>query len=310
MNTEQRLAWLAERKKGLGGTDIASLCGVGYRTPLEIWQDKTTPEVIEDNVHPLLLIGQATEDLNAMLYCQRMSMDRSEVIKPAAMTWHKSNPIAFASLDFQRVDSRPLETKYTIFFGQERWGEEMTDQIPFGYIPQGQWEMACSGSDVVDFSVLSGSGDHRVYQLGQDAKLIGLLFEIGGEFWDRFVKTATPPPSDWMHPAAEELTSRLIAIEKERAVVLDDDAAKLAADFVRLKEIAKEADEEADAIKSKLEIAMDLHGVPRPGKAIAGDVRLSRWIVEEAYIEPKPYLRKAYGQFRATKIKPKSPKGQ
>jgi putative phage-type endonuclease len=302
MNRNQ---WLAERKTGLGGTDISSLVGVGYGTPQTVWADKTNPEVVDAEVHPLLRIGKATEWINADLYCKRMSIHRDDVKNNEGLTRSPKHSFAFASLDFQRVDGRPVETKYTVFFGNERWGEELTDQIPFGYIPQVHWQMDAVGSDVADVSVLSGSGEHRVYQVGRDVKFMALLIEVGGEFWEKFVKTGTPPPDDWMHPAAEELTARLVAIEKERTVVLDDDAGQLAADFVRLKEIIKEAEAEADAKKSQLEILMDAQGVPRAGKAIAGDIRLSRWIVEEAYVEPKPYTRKAYAQFRATAIKPK-----
>lgn len=309
MNAEQRKSWLAERKSGLGGTDIASLVGVGYGTPQTVWADKTNPEVVDGDVHPLLRIGKATESLNAELYCKRMGLDRFDINPHGErITRNPKHSFAFASLDFERVDGRPVETKYTVFFGNERWGEELTDQIPFGYIPQTHWQMDAVGSDVADVSVLSGSGEHRVYQVGRDVKLMAMLIEIGGEFWEKFVRTCTPPPDDWMHPAAKELTARLVAIEKERTVVLDDDAGQLAADFVRLKEIIKEAEAEADAKKSQLEILMDAQGVPRAGKAIAGDIRLSRWIVEEAYVEPKPYIRKAYAQFRATAIKPKGKK--
>lgn len=309
MTSLDRKAWLAERKTGLGATDIASLCGVGFGTPQTVWADKTTPEVPDDEPHPLLAIGLATERLNVGLYCRRMGLTYGEdVAKPLPILRHPNQSFAFASLDFETSAGIPVETKYTIFFTDARWGEELTDQVPFGYITQGQWQLGCANRDYQDVSVLSGSGEHRIYRVCRDVKLVGLLLDIGGEFWDRFVTTGTPPPNDWMHPAREELTARLIAIEKERHVVLTGEAEEIAANFVRLKEIAKDADDEAERMKSALNLAMDQHGVPRPGKAIAGDVRLSRWIVEEAYVEPKPYLRKAYEQFRATKIKPKKGK--
>jgi len=38
MNTEK---WLNERRKGIGGSDAAAICGLSpYRTPLQVWQDK------------------------------------------------------------------------------------------------------------------------------------------------------------------------------------------------------------------------------------------------------------------------------
>jgi len=33
--------WLNERRKGIGGSDAAAICGVSpYRTPLQVWKDK------------------------------------------------------------------------------------------------------------------------------------------------------------------------------------------------------------------------------------------------------------------------------
>jgi len=301
MNTTERATWLAERKTGLGGTDIASLCGVGFGTPQTVYADKISPVVDDAEVHPLLQIGLATERMNVELYCKKMGLVYGEdVCKPLPIIRHKVEPFAFASLDFETDAGVSIETKYTVFFGDERWGEELTDQVPFGYVTQGQWQLACSEGDYQDLSVLSGTGDHRIYRVGRDPKLIGLLLEIGGEFWNRFVKTMTPPPLGWMPPAREAFVNRLIEIAKDKQVVLDDEAAGLADEFVRLKEIVKEAVSEISAKQQRLEILMG-----DAGKAIAGDVRLSRWIVAETIIPAKEaHPRRAYSQFRATKIKP------
>ncbi|MFO0937866.1 MAG: YqaJ viral recombinase family protein [Gemmataceae bacterium] len=306
MNPTERKQWLAERKSGLGGTDIASICGVGFGNPLTVYQDKTTTEIIDEEVHPLLQIGLATERMNVEMYCKKMGLVYGEdVRKPTPIVRHKSAPYAFASLDFETADAVPVETKYTILFGDARWGEEMTDQVPFGYVTQGQWQLGCNDGNHQDLSVLSGAGEHRIYRVGRDVRLIGLLLEIGGEFWDKFVRTQTPPPLDWMPPAREAFTERLIAVEREKRIVLGDDAAKLADEFVRLKEIVKDAEIEIDEKQQQLEILMG-----DAGKALAGDVRLSRWIVPETIIPAKEaYPRKAYSQFRATKIKP-SQKGK
>jgi putative phage-type endonuclease len=299
-----RTAWLAERKKGLGATDISSLIGTGFGTPLSVYLDKTDPAVTDsDNVHPLLRMGLATEEINAREYCRKLDLVYGrDVAKPTeAVTRHGQHAFAFASLDFQRADGRPVETKYTVYFAGERWGEEMTDAVPYGYLPQTQWQMACSGSDVADISALSGNGSHRVYRIARDETLIQMLLDIGGEFWHDFVLRGSMPPEAWMHPAASELTERLIRIEKEHQTVIDDpDIVACAEQFVKLREIAKEAEEASDEIRSRLEAAMG-----ESGKAIAGGVRLSKWLIEEKLIEPKPYIRKPSVGFRATKIKPK-----
>ena len=41
MTPEQRQAWLAERRTGIGGSDAAAACGLSkYKTRLELWLDK------------------------------------------------------------------------------------------------------------------------------------------------------------------------------------------------------------------------------------------------------------------------------
>lgn len=41
-NTLDRQAWLEERRKGIGGSDVAAVLGLNpYRTPIDLWKDKT-----------------------------------------------------------------------------------------------------------------------------------------------------------------------------------------------------------------------------------------------------------------------------
>ena len=46
MNREQ---FLLDRKQGIGGSDVASILGVSpFRTALEVYHDKTSPELVLD----------------------------------------------------------------------------------------------------------------------------------------------------------------------------------------------------------------------------------------------------------------------
>ena len=57
MNREQ---FLLDRKKGIGGSDVASILGVSpFRTALEVYHDKTSPE---------LLLEEMNEDMPAMYF--------------------------------------------------------------------------------------------------------------------------------------------------------------------------------------------------------------------------------------------------
>ena len=44
-----RAQWLELRRQGIGGSDVAAILGLSkWRTPLEVWQDKTATAPVED----------------------------------------------------------------------------------------------------------------------------------------------------------------------------------------------------------------------------------------------------------------------
>ena len=60
MNREE---WLALRKKGIGGSDAAAVCGMSrYKGPLDVYLDKTNP-VIEENDNEPMLFGRLFEPI-------------------------------------------------------------------------------------------------------------------------------------------------------------------------------------------------------------------------------------------------------
>lgn len=297
-----RKAWLADRKTCLGATDIASILGHGFGSPQSVWKEKTTPEVVDSPAHPLLRMGLALEQTNIDLYCERLDLKYGEdVIKPAGISRHPEHAWLGATLDFQRASGTPVETKYVAIFRGDRWGDEQTDHVPNGYLIQCLTQMECVGADMADLSALGGFGEHRIYRIGRNAKIIRLILEVGHEFWEKFILAGVAPPEDWMHPAGNEIAEQLVAIEKEKAVVLGDDVAVLAGKYVELGQIVKEAEEEREATRDKLIEAMN-----DAGKAVAGGYRLSKWFVPEKTVQPKPYTTKARVDFRATAIKEKT----
>ena len=285
MTATERPAWLEERRTGLGATDLASLCGVGFRTPRQVYASKVDPAADEE-AHPLLRIGLATEALNAALYTARTGV---EVAKPVAISRHAVHPWAAASLDWLTDGDTPVETKYTPFFGGDRWGEEFTEQIPDGYLVQVQWQMFVTGAETADVSVLSGTGDHRVYRVPRMESLVGLLLEVGRRFWLDCVLPQVPPADDWCQRFAGAVEETIARIDASVEPVLGPEAEAAAEEYRQAKVVAKEADGIADAAKEKL---LGLMGPA--AKATAGPFVLTRTLVEggkEVAYVTKPYVR-------------------
>ena len=59
-----QIDWLKERQKGIGGSDVAAILGMSpWRTPYQVWEEKTTPidETAEEDDRPALYWGRVLE---------------------------------------------------------------------------------------------------------------------------------------------------------------------------------------------------------------------------------------------------------
>lgn len=254
MTSTERTAWLRRRQQGIGGTDIASIAGVGFQTAMQVYEEKVAAEPIDRAPSPLMLMGLATEQVNADLY----SLRRDVELAAPGMVWNPYRHWQFATFD--RVEEsdhlRPVELKYTPFFG-DRWGPDGSDEIPDAYLIQATWQAhilresetkSCDPTTAV--SALSGSGDHRVYSIPFDPDLADLLIEIGAAFW-RFVE-ARQPPYDWTHPLQKTIADRLTKIRPDTSLELGEREHSLALAYRDAREREKEAKEQAESCKSEL----------------------------------------------------------
>jgi putative phage-type endonuclease len=260
MHPSDRLQWLRDRQKGVGGTDVASIAGVGFRTAAEVYADKIAPEPEDRPPGPLLAMGLATEPHNAALYAARTGR---RLFSPGLLR-STVHPFAFATFDrlsADKLDSGepdygcPVELKYTPFFG-DRWGDDGTDHVPDGYLVQATWQLVVlrdRGHAVghCDVSALSGNGEHRVYRVPFDSHLAGLLLEVAGRFW-RHVELREMPGEDWQGSFAGAVAGRLAAIRPDTSVVLPDEALDLADSYRDARAAERAAKDAAEFHKARL----------------------------------------------------------
>lgn len=253
----RRQTWLKRRQKGIGGTDIASIAGVGYQTALDVYEEKVAPEPIDRAPSPLMLMGLRTERINTAFYKERTG----HVLQSPGMKHSFNHEWMYATFDRVALHAetlapwRSVELKYTPFFN-DSWGEDGSDEVPDSHLIQATWqayilrEDNAEVSDTHAISALSGSGDHRIFLVPFDPRLAAMLLELGAAFW-KFVVARTPP-LDWTHPLQSEISQRLTEIRPETAIELDVDDMALVAGYQNAKEDEKAARENANQFKAEL----------------------------------------------------------
>ena len=198
-----RRAWLEERRKGLGGSDVAALFGVHpWESPYSLWLDKTgqTPlDAREDDVR--LEVGKELEPLTRRLYMRETG--RFVVPGGNEVIFDKECPWLCGSLD-GRVDSDDnspsvgtgvFEGKTAMIFVKGAWDK---GAIPLYIQIQVQTYMAVTGYTwgSVACLVLGAKEPLIIRDVARNNKFIAALRFKASEFWETYVLTGNPPPVD------------------------------------------------------------------------------------------------------------------
>lgn len=260
MTELSRAEWLAQRRTGIGGSDVAAILGLSpWRTPYQVWEDKTGRSE-EQPETPALYWGRLLEDPIRQAYADRTGLT---VTKPDRMFTSEEHPFMLANLDGIASDGRIVEFKTTS--RADGWGEEGSDEIPDYYQTQVQHYMSVMGAERADVGVLIAGRDFRIYTVEADAELQQMLIEEEAKFWE-LVKTDTPPGVNCTTDAARRW--RTATANK----VLSADAEMLSVweDLCAIRHQIDVLKEEEDALKALIMRAMkDAVSLKADGKTLA-----------------------------------------
>ena len=188
-----------DRTKYIGGSDIGAILGLSkFRTPLEVWMEKTGKEVRQLDSLPLRF-GSFAEEFIASEYARAT---RFELLHDESIYIHPTHPMMSAHVDrfilgdgLSNPATRLLECKTANPFARGEWGEPGTDQVPMSYLCQCIWYMAITGIEQCDLAVLFGNSDFRIYEIERDLELEALVIEKALHFWNEYVLKDSPPPA-------------------------------------------------------------------------------------------------------------------
>jgi putative phage-type endonuclease len=180
--------WLDWRRKGLGGSDVAAICGMSrYKSPMEVYLDKLGEiPPLEDN--PKMKAGRILEPIIADWFAEDTGY---KVQRQNWMFQHKDHPFMLANIDRWLPGlNAGLECKNTAEYCRSDW--EGT-QAPTEYILQCNHYMAVTGAERWFIAVLIGGWDFQWKVIERDDSLIQNLITVESDFWNDNVLAKIPP---------------------------------------------------------------------------------------------------------------------
>lgn len=208
-NSEEK--WLQARQRGIGASDIASICNLSpWSSEFKIWAEKTGSVGLKRSSEAMRW-GLKIEPLLRENYIEDLKLDKKRLWhKENSLFRNKKNPLYQASLDgYIKGKKIIFEGKTTSHFNSKDWGNPYTDEIPEYYLSQCMWQMGViKEAKHVDLAVLISGSKFRIYRIYRNDKVIKGLQDKADKFWEN-VKSKNPPsaedPSEATKRALEEV---------------------------------------------------------------------------------------------------------
>lgn len=263
MNTQvNRDQFLAGRKSGIGGSDVAAILGLSkYKSPYQLWLDKTNRTESHDSESEPAYWGNQLEDIVAKEYAKRNGVKIQRVnatIRNPEHDWMLANiDRAIVNPDIsgnvrikegKLTTDRILECKTANQYLAKLWGDEQTESIPDYYLTQCQWYLGNTGASICGLGVLIGGQKFRSYQIAYDEELFEMLKVECSNFWHEHVLADVPPAPTTF----DDVLHRWSTHNPDQAVIADPQLFQDVAEYKELNSNIKDAGKELDALKLKI----------------------------------------------------------
>ncbi|MEV0440921.1 lambda-exonuclease family protein [Streptomyces spectabilis] len=217
-----REQWLAVRRLGVGGSEVAAVLGMSkYTSPHEVYLDKRGELPLDRPMNPELaeaaFWGLAHEPTIARVFSERSGL---AVVEGPGTLAHVERHWMLANVDRYVLDedaqpSSLLEIKTRSAYQLDEW----LDSVPDGPALQTHWYLAVTGYSHAHVAALLGGNRLLIHRVERDEALVEHLVALVSEFWQG-VLDGTPPPVDGSE-ATEELLGHLYKVKAEAVTVVD-----------------------------------------------------------------------------------------
>lgn len=284
---------LKDRQKGLGGSDIAAVLGLSpYKTPYELYLEKTAPEPIETRCNEAMKWGVLLEDSIAYGYQEQTGNE----VEKCGEFLHPHHPIFFAHPDrLLSGNKKGLEIKNVSINASSSWGPSGSNIIPENYFMQISHYMYVTGFSEWDVAALIGGNTLRIYTFHHNKAFDEIIEESGLNFWKNHVEPRIPPEVSFSSSGKDILRKYHADIE-QKTVVLPED-------YLHWKKVYAESNKLAKEYSKSAEIASNhiLEGMKDAQRALLPDgscFSRKKISVSGYSIEPREYVRLDFKEFR------------
>lgn len=219
--------WLEDRRKGIGGSDVATILGLNkYKSVYQLWLEKTGQVEVTSAQSEAAYWGNTLEEVVAEEFSKRTG---KKVRRRNRVFEHSKYPFLRANIDRDVVgENAVLECKTANQYLANEWDE---DEIPIQYICQVQHYMNVLNLDYVYFAVLIGGQKFIWKKMERDQELIDMITEKLVEFWTENVEKVIEPAIDGFKATSDFLTQRYLDTEDNQTelnAIFDEKIANLA----------------------------------------------------------------------------------
>ena len=243
-----KLQWLKERQKSIGGTDVGAIMGANkWKSAFQVYIEKT-----ED----IAEVPEATEaaywgnNFKVMVSKEFIKRTGKKVRRYNKQIAHKQYPFMTANIDRMVLgENSLLLCKTTSVFSAKEWeGEE----VPPSYILQCQHYMAVSEADKCYLAVLVGGQKLIIKEILRDEELIDMIAAAERSFWNEHVILRVPPSLDGSASAEAYLKERFPRTKSLMEVDLREENKERIMRYLSLKQNIKVMEDETKTLENNI----------------------------------------------------------
>jgi putative phage-type endonuclease len=196
---------LVARRNKVGSSDAAAILGVDpYRTPRDVWMDKTGKIEVAQLDNEAIRIGNEAEPMLLRMLAQDQKLDegvlRTGVTFAALDGINASNPDGYIHNWPDDAPAKPIEIVEAKSTGLEGWGDDpaVVNDVPPKVLIQIHHQFYCTGALVCYVPVLIGRFGlkFRVYRVERDADLAKTIGENCLDWWAEHVVADVEPEGE------------------------------------------------------------------------------------------------------------------